>query len=156
MLVKHISSPAANGLDVRSVIRIDTPRDFVEPEVENRVHIVDIRFKDGMLDLSYHKMLQAQCNLTDEIMLKHLEWVHAYLKSSGFLIQNVKGEEYVAGIFIDPVSEFEYNFVATVNLEVLSETEGMDISSYFINYFKMRRDEKLKNEGEARLHALKR
>lgn len=152
MLAKKIRSPLAEELDVLSQTKIKVPSMFEEPDAPERLYIVDIRFSEGKLTLHYHKMLEAQCRLDDTIMLKHLEWVHSYLQNSGFIMAGIKGVEHLAGIFIEPGDEFEYAFIASVNMQILSETEGMDISSYFIEYFRRRRSEKMAAEGKEKLH----
>lgn len=150
-MVKHIPI-ATEGTRMRvfSSAAIETPKPFRHPADDiQRVYIVNIGVHDGKLELRYHKMLQEQCGLTDAIMHKQLEWAHNLLENEGFLFKGMHGEYDLAGIFLEIIDEEHYSFVASINLQLLSEQEGMEIANHFVSFFKTRRDKKLRLEGLA-------
>lgn len=147
-MIKYVTiDKEESELAVRSLPALDIPDVFNPQDAEtDRVYIVNICIRDSRLEMEYHKMLQEQCNLNDLIMHRHLEWVYEMLKNSGFIFNRFVGKVPLAGIFIEIVDDEHYNFVAPINLELLEEQEGVEIAGYFVDYFKMRRDEKMRVE----------
>jgi len=131
------------GFCIKTSYLIDTTPDLIE-KGSDRLQIVSIFINDGQLQLHYHKMLEEQCNLTDEIMNSELAWLYDYLTKKGFVMKNVFGSHSAVAISMESENATDVSFFAAVNLKLLDEQEGIEIANHFVKFFTKHRIAKQK------------